>query len=164
MKKFLFVFFCIAIIQFVSCKNDDSLKSDLKINLSAPSGVLIAKNLEELTQIVASTISPEKTINSSSLKILSINYLPVKNGFVAMIDYLFEENKSNLAYFDLPRDVEYTASTLKSVNVSGNIQLQKVTVSCAGNCDCKVEGTIKPDGTITFGCSCSDCAATIIYP
>jgi len=163
MKKLIFSVLCIFIMHFMGCKNEDRLNIIAEPNLQAPSGVFIACDLNELREIAKTLIDPEITTSIKDIKILEINYLPVKSGFAATIEYSANGYESNFGYYDFPK-VEYSALTLKSTQIPGGIQVQKVTVSCAGTCGCKVEGTIKPDGTMTFGCSCTECTATITYP
>jgi len=151
-------------MQFMSCKHEDGINLDSKISLKAPSGVIIACSLDELIQFASATIEPSLKTNIKDMKILAINYLPVKSGFAAIIEYTINGVESNFAYVDYPK-VAYSATTLKSAKMPGIVpNRQQVSVSCAGTCGCRVEGMIKPDGTITFGCSCTDCTATISYP
>lgn len=157
MKKLLGAL--LLVVLGVGCQNED-LKSPNELNLRAPSGVLIATSVDDLKQIAITTIG--KRIKSSEIEILSIEYLQIHTGFAAMIDYSINGQKSNFAYFDYD-NVEYSASSLESKSARVEL-IQEVTVKCNGTCGCKVEGTIKPDGTITFGCSCTDCTATIVYP
>lgn len=159
-------FLIISVIFFGACQKSD-LQVGNEISLKSPSGIYIASDIGELKQIVATQL--QLGSNTTGIKILKISYLPVETGFAALIDYSHGGNQGNLAYADYNK-IRYESSSLTVSNPSGRMQENisdddggKVTVTCSGTCDCRAQGTISPDGTITFGCSCSACTATITY-
>ncbi len=176
--KFTFMVILIGLATVIinfSCNKEvftDIIKQE-ELKLKSPSGLLIANDFNELKAIAIPLVnshSPSDTIFS----ITKIDFFDTKTGYAAIVSYKTLNGYEN--NFALVKDVKvaYTASLIKTVNtknsaikdVETNIQNQsnaEVTVSCAGSCGCRVEGTIKTDGTITFGCSCTECTATIKY-
>ena len=141
-----------------ACNKQGDLANQQEFLLKAPSGVSIAANSDDLMKVALETVS-----ETSGLAITKVDYLPVKTGFAAIVWYKTKTGAAgNFAYVRYPK-IEYNAKKLvvKRGGVTSQLVKGDVTVSCNGSCGCVVIGEIKPDGTITFRCGCSDCTATI---
>ncbi|MFM6954266.1 MAG: hypothetical protein ACKOWL_04710 [Sphingobacteriaceae bacterium] len=141
-----------------SCNKQGDLANQQEFLLKAPSGVAIATTSDDLLKVAQETVA-----SSSSLEITKVDYLPVKTGFAAIVWYKTKAGAAgNFAYVRYPK-VEYNAKKLvvKRGGVTSQLVKGDITVSCNGTCGCVVSGEIKPDGTITFKCGCTDCTATI---
>lgn len=141
-----------------ACNKQGDLANQQEFLLKAPSGVTIATNSDDLMKVALETVP-----NAKDLKITKVDYLPVKTGFAAIVWYKTKAGAAgNFAYVRYPK-VAYEAKQLVVKRGTANSQLitGDITVSCNGSCGCVVSGEIKPDGTITFKCGCSDCTATI---
>lgn len=169
--------FAILFFFVISCSKEvaKNIKTTQAINLIAPNGVKIASNFESLKNI-ASEVIAYKGISSSNFEITKVDFLNVKQGYAALVYYKTKDGiESNFGLANAP-NIGYSATTLikKQLNaeVVKTLSIPKygvasanegttTTVSCAGSCGCKVEGTLYPDGRATYGCSCTDCTATI---
>jgi hypothetical protein len=141
-----------------ACNKHGDLANQQEFLLKAPSGVRIAANSDDLMKVALETVS-----QTSGLEITKVDYLPVKTGFAAIVWYKTKTGAAgNFAYVRYPK-IEYNAKKLvvKRGGVTSQLVNGDITVSCNGSCGCVVSGEIKPDGTITFRCGCSDCTATI---
>jgi hypothetical protein len=141
-----------------ACNKQGDLANQQEFLLKAPSGVSIAANSDDLMKVALETVS-----ETSGLEITKVDYLPVKTGFAAIVWYKTKAGAAgNFAYVRYPK-IEYNAKKLvvKRGGVTSQLAKGDITVSCNGTCGCVVSGEIKPDGTITFRCGCSDCTATI---
>lgn len=141
-----------------ACNKQGDLANQQEYLLKAPSGVSIAANSHDLMKVALETVS-----ETSGLEITKVDYLPVKTGFAAIVWYKTKAGAAgNFAYVRYPK-IEYNAKKLvvKRGGVTSQLVKGDITVSCNGTCGCVVSGEIKPDGTITFRCGCSDCTATI---
>ncbi len=159
MKNLLCLLMALTIgLVITACNKQGDLVNQQEILLKAPSGVAIAANSDDLMKVALETVS-----ETSGLEITKVDYLPVKTGFAAIIWYKTKAGAAgNFAYVRYSK-IEYNAKKLvvKRGGVTSQLVEGDITVSCNGSCGCVVSGEIKPDGTITFRCGCSDCTATI---
>ena len=141
-----------------ACNKQGDLANQQQLLLKAPSGISIAANSGYLMKVALETVS-----ETSGLEITKVDYLPIKTGFAAIVWYKTKAGAAgNFAYVRYSK-IEYNAKKLvvKRGGVTSQLVKGDITVSCNGSCGCVVSGEIKPDGTITFRCGCSDCTATI---
>ena len=159
MKNLLCLLMALSIgLHMAACNKQGDLANHQEFLLKAPSGVAIAANSDDLMKAALETVS-----ETSGLEITKVDYLPVKTGFAAIIWYKTKAGDAgNFAYVRYSK-IEYNAKKLvvKRGGVTSQLVKGDITVSCNGSCGCVVSGEIKPDGTITFRCGCSDCTATI---
>jgi len=159
MKNLLCLLMALTIgLVMAACNKQGDLANQQEFLLKAPSGVTIAANSDDLMKVALETVS-----ETSGLEITKVDYLPVKTGFAAIVWYKTKTGAAgNFAYVRYPK-IEYNAKKLvvKRGGVTSQLVKGDITVSYNGSCGCVVSGEIKPDGTITFRCGCSDCTATI---
>ena len=148
-------------------KKDVSTKEDT-FNLIAPSGKSIAYNLESLKAEVSDVIV-KKYGSKKDFELIDIQYFPANSGYAALISYKLQDGTisnyasvSNVIY-KIDSESISSLTTIKTPTTDSNLKVNGASwkVTCAGDCGCRVVGTIDPKTDIlTFGCSCVGCVCT----
>ena len=179
MKKSLIIailaIMSLIILPAISCKKSDTAQKPQSLSLKAPSGQQIAQSVTAL-RTEASGIISKKFGGKQDFEITNIDYLPVNQGYAAIISYRISSGETgNFASFSGIRfkisSQSITTDYPTAQYLSGNAEAQnadagKITITCTrnGTCECKVQGTVDTNtGIVTWGCSCEQCTATVTY-
>lgn len=162
-KTYLFIGIIVSVVLvIVSCqKNDSTEDSDTTLlNLKAPSGMIIAKSLEDLNSETAVVIG-KRYGAVVDFTITNIDYLPIPEGYACTITYkLFDGfvGRYSRCYFENYKIIkdQKTSEQYFVVSLSESKAITKVKTTCSGSCGCTVESEIYSDHIKTT-CSCSDC-------
>ena len=143
----------VLLISIFSCnKNKPDELIPEKVSLVSPNGFVLSENVEELITLL--NLSPES-------KITNIYFLESGNSSVAFVTY--NNASGRIESVALARgNINYDAN---EVSVQPGLKsTEKIKVSCSGCENCRVMGTISPDGTIKISCESSCCTMTIEAP
>ncbi len=169
----IFATLTLAAVGVVSCQIEKLTTKEEALNLTAPSGMAIASNIADLKSDAAKIIAAK--YGKQSFEITGIEYLPVKEGFAAIVSYriangatgnfaIFEGVKFNIQSQSIVTDTKtgkYLTSGETAKSNGGSI---KIICNRTGDCECRVEGTLDTNtGIATWRCSCEQCSATITY-
>ncbi len=171
----LLVLIFITIMQ--SCNNEEANLIELdfienSLNLEAPNGEIISQDILSLKLELGKQIA-ENFEDDVVFNITNIEYLPLNEGFSAIIGYKtddgFEGNivKTNNSSFNFTSDLIVRQNVRSSRLRSGVENEGGVTmiISCKklGSCECRVTA-IRKDGKTYYSCGdCDDCEMTIEY-
>jgi len=154
-----FYFIVVLLIFLFSCKqstdNESFSNVNKKVVLQSSNGFTIAKNYNDLKEKIKPYII-ERFGKDVDFVIDNVMYLESKKEVAAIIFYTTNKNiSSNIIQ-------KYSLNTIDEAGGgSGSV----TTVWCEGTCSdgsgCITSGTIKPDGSVTFKCSCSPCKLKI---
>nr|WP_288932229.1 hypothetical protein [uncultured Allomuricauda sp.] len=151
---------CIICCVVFSCSNNSSEtfeNDNLAFSLKAPNGEILADNIQDLSQKLAS--------DASSLEIIGIEYFNVeqKGKLAAMVDYNVNNkiNKvlivRNIKNFNFEKGTvlkfdNQTKTKNNTSKIGGDIY-----ISCSGGSCCYPSGSYNPNtGTITTSCKCDN--------
>lgn len=85
---------------------------------------------------------------------LTVKELPSSLSFG--VEQVSENNPQKIA------TISYAGKKTSLLNTLNEAPPVKVTITCTGTCDCRVQGTVDLNtGIMTYGCSCSNCTATV---
>lgn len=131
-------------------------KSVTAVNLTAPTGQRIAASVQSLKAESVQLISHKH--GSVAFEIISVSYLPVKQGYAAIVSYRLQNGITGS--YGIFAGVPLQLPNQSALNVEA--REGKVKITCEGTCTCHLSVTINSDtGVITVECGCSSCSAQI---
>ena len=157
-----------AMLLMLSCKKAQNVTADeKKLNLTAPSGLQIAKDIADL-KTETGKLLPNP---SQFFEIIDIRYAPLQTGYAAIVRYRLED--WTIGAYIVLYDVNYTSSdvgltiTLNSnKDVSGNLAPSPTKYvcqkeeNCTTKCSYPVVTVNDDEGTMTIDCGCGgNCTA-----
>lgn len=140
--SFLFLF---------SCSQKDNLPQG--VQLQSPNGYVLAESIDELIAIL--DINPES-------KVLDINYLEKDQTVIGFVTYKDENGKTSTVAIAIG-DFNYDANCVE-VKTNSKSKGGTIKITCSGCEDCRVMGSINPDGIVTISCESSCCTMTVTLP
>jgi hypothetical protein len=84
MKRILIL--CASFLLLIACSDETASNSEGELNLSAPNGDVLASSVTELKKWTATVIS-DKFGSERQFKLTGIEYLDVKEGFAAKVNF-----------------------------------------------------------------------------
>ncbi|MCP2042906.1 hypothetical protein [Pontibacter sp. HSC-36F09] len=183
-KFSLLALFIITLTVFIGCTKEedefvpDQLSIETKtseLHLTSPNGFRIAKSKQDFLK----SLSKINGLSTDSIEIVDIKYMESKVASAAFVSYKVKGNEfvKNIAIGK--GKIEFSTNklqvhsnntrTLKADGESSAVMTASEegpgpTVSCHGCTNCRVGGSIEPNGTIHFKCESSCCSMTITYP
>jgi len=181
MKSILYqIFFVCYIVLIAGCSNDDFgvTPKESSLNLISPNGIKIAKDIITLKRNTSAFISSFNDGMEIEIEITNIEYVNVSKGFVAIIEYKFDNGDiSTYALFSNLGNVELSAyemimpnfPKLKSGSESGGLDPSKIKCISSGtpcpppNNECKLYFQFGPDGLLksAYCTMCETCSMVV---
>ena len=131
-----------------SCNKNENFSE--KVELVSPEGYVLAESLDELLTFLDL---------SKGSKIVDVSFMETDQAVMGFVTYTGEDGITNTVGIG-SGNINYEAERL-IVQRGLKSSKDKVTVSCSGCENCRVMGTIYPDGTMTVNCESSCCTMTI---
>jgi hypothetical protein len=169
MKKtaFVAVATCLVLLSLSCKKNTSSSNTAEALNLRAPSGQQVAASIEQL-KAEAALVILFKHNAPVEFQLSSIEYLPVKKGYAAIISYTLQDGTTGK--YGVFQNVQFNITAASGAGIvppgenENNVAPGKATISCRGTCSCSLSATINTDtGIITVDCGCTSCGAYVTY-
>lgn len=156
----------LAIALAFSCQKTSRNSDERTLNLTAPSGRQIAKSFEQLKSTSALVLKEKLGIRQSFI-ITSIDYLPVPEGYAAVMN--FELNDGQTGSIGL-----LSLNNVKALNPAVNansITYESVDentvqayLTCTGTCQCRAYLAYnRRTGEVTKSCGCDECTGEVTY-
>ncbi len=152
MKK-LAVFFLV----LISCNQDsENEKSPLSSEaIISPSGIVFAKSTSDLTKKAIAVIGRDDIVISN------VQFLESKVASSVIVS-LASKSGEALSNFAIARGkISYNANSL---SIGGNYpgsEDRSITITCKNCANCRVQGTVEPDGTHHFQCESACCSMIV---
>ncbi len=156
MKKIitpLFILTVVLSLLFFSCHDDNvDLIENNSISLISPNGFKIAENVHGLKTSLG--------LNNNE-KITKVKFVENKRFNVAFVEYTTIDGLE-LNYAIGQGYLNFSSNKLITDNLQNKGFKRKAwKISCDGCQNCRVEGTLDPDGRMTFNCESSCCVMTV---
>lgn len=157
-----------AVMLALSCqKTTRSSVDESTLNLTAPSGKVIAGSMDQLKSRTATMLAKQFGI-TQDFAVTGINYLNVPTGYAAILALRFgngvEENLGIVSGIKISLPKSSEAVMISENQNSNNPDNPTYTVRCVGSCGCSLYMSYnRSSGQWNIFCDgCDECRATII--